>query len=159
MADHRTPFTLSDERQTLLDFLGYLRECVVRKAADLDEDTVRRPGVPSGTSLLGLIKHLTRVEVAWFQWVFAGLEITLPANDLTDADTPASVMEAYRRACRESDAICMAVADLDRLSARAGVAPEPMSLRWILVHMVEETARHAGHADILREQIDGATGR
>ncbi len=70
-----------------------------------------------------------------------------------------AAVTAYRRAIQTSNDIVGHCDDLDSLCAKAPVTPEPMSLRWVLVHMVEETARHAGHSDILREQIDGQTGR
>jgi hypothetical protein len=157
--DHRTPFTVAGEKQTLRDFLDYLRGAIVRKASELDEDSVRRSTVPSGTSLLGLVKHLTYVEVTWFQWSFAGIDVALPSGDLEPGDTGASVLDAYRDACRHANEIIDTNDDLDALCARRAPGYDPLSLRWILVHLVEETARHAGHADIIREQIDGATGR
>lgn len=159
MADRRAPFPNADERTTLVAFLDYLRDSVVLKAEGVDEETVRRPMVPSGTSLLGLVKHLTMVEVAWFQCTFAGREVAIPAVELEDGDTTESVIAGYRAACTMSNEIVNSCPDLDQRSARAETAPEPMSMRWLLVHMVEETSRHAGHADILREQTDGATGR
>lgn len=159
MPDRRTPFPNADERTTLVQFLDYLRDSVVLKAEGLDEEAVRRPMVDSGTSLLGLVKHLTMAEVAWFQWTFAGQEIAIPALELEDGDTLDSVVADYRAACAASNAVVEACTDVEQRAARPGTAPEEMSLRWVLVHMVEETARHAGHADILREQTDGSTGR
>lgn len=159
MADRRTPLNLVGERETLLEFLDYLRESVALKAAGLDEPSARRTTVPSGTSLLGLIKHLTSVEVLWFQFAFAGLDVDVPSDDATSADTVASALAAYRETCRANNVIVDDCRDLDQVCQRPLTTPEPLSLRWLLVHMVEETARHAGHADILREQIDGMTGR
>jgi len=121
--DRDNPFRRVGERETLVDVLDYRREGVVAKVVDLDVEAATRPAVPSGTSLLGLVKHLTWVEELWFNEV-------IRAQD-----------------------------DLDVRCVGTGVAPEPMTLRWVLVHMVEETARHAGHADIIREQYDGETGR
>ena len=142
-----------------MDFLDYLRESVIMKVNGLDEKAARRSGVPSGTSLLGLIKHLTTVEAVWFQFAFVGRDDTVPGDEIEPADTVTSAVAAYRHAIRTSNDIVDQCNDLDRLCARAPTTPEPLSLRWLLVHMVEETARHAGHADILREQIDGQTGR
>jgi uncharacterized damage-inducible protein DinB len=159
MPDRRTPFTSRDEKGTLVDFLDYLRDGVVIKCLGLSPDVARTPMVSSGTSLLGLVKHLAQVELFWFEHTFAGLDTPLPSGELEPGDDPVSVVAAYRIACQRSNSIVGAVDNLDRRCARAGVAPEPMSLRWVLVHMVEETARHAGHADILREEIDGQTGR
>jgi uncharacterized damage-inducible protein DinB len=159
MADRRTPFVNADERDTLLAFLDYLRESVIVKATGLDADAVRRRLVPSGTNLLGLVKHLTTSETYWFQRSFAGRDVTIPADSLDGADTTESVVSAYRDAIRRNNEIVATAPDLDALSAHHHGKEGPMSLRWVLVHMVEETARHAGHADILREQLDGQTGR
>jgi uncharacterized damage-inducible protein DinB len=157
--DHHTPWTLADEKETLVTFLDYLRGAVIRKASGLPAAAVRRPMVGSGTSLLGLIKHLTRVEIVWFQYAFAGADVRVPGDDLADDDDPQSVIGDYQAAVMVSNRIVAEASDLSRPAKRRAVAPEPMSLRWILVHMIEETGRHAGHADILREQIDGSVGR
>jgi uncharacterized damage-inducible protein DinB len=159
LSDHRTPFTVADEKRTLRDFLDYLRDAMTRKASGLTEDDARRSPVASGTSLLVLVKHLTFVETAWFQWSFAGLDVQLPSGDLQPEDTAESVLAAYRAAIQRNNEILDGFDDLDQRCVRKATAAEPMSLRWILVHMVEETARHAGHADIIREQIDGSIGR
>ncbi len=159
MADRRTPFVNAGERDTLVVFLDYLRDCVVAKLQGLDAVHARTSHVPTGTSILGLVKHLTFAEVAWFQYAFAGRDVTFPASELVPADDARSVVAAYRSATAISNEITAACDDLDRRSARLATAPEPMSLRWVLVHMIEETARHAGHADILRELTDGETGR
>lgn len=159
MPDRRTPFSIADEKQTLVDFLDYLRDSMVLKLVGLGEADARRPLVPSGTNLMWLVKHLTLVEVAWFQYSFAGKYVTVPTDDLIEGDTVSSVVTAYRAAIETSNKIVAGCSDLDQRCVRPGTAPEPMTLRWVLVHMVEETGRHAGHADILREQIDGDTGR
>jgi uncharacterized damage-inducible protein DinB len=119
--------------------------------------------VPSGTSLLGLVKHLAYVERWWFQEVWAGQPATYPFSETDpDADwriepdeTTEGVLGLYRGECARSREIVAAAPSLDE------VAHHPrrkLTRRWILVHMIEETARHNGHADILREQLDGATG-
>lgn len=159
MKDRRTPFVNTGERETLVAFLDYLREAVLVKASGLDDDALRRSLVPSGTCVLGLVKHLTMVEIVWFQWSFAGLDVSIPAQELEPGDTTESVVAGYREAIERNNAIVAAHPDLGELCVRKATAPEPMSLRWVLVHMVEETGRHAGHADILREQLDGQIGR
>ncbi len=146
MPDRRTPFDLAGEKETLLEFLDYLRESIILKVEDLDEEAARRSTVPSGTSLLGLVKHLTVVELTWFQLALAGIDTPFPAEAIGPSDTVASVLDAYRATVTANNAIVDAYNDLDRLCARALRTPEPLSLRWLLVHMVEETARHAGHA-------------
>jgi uncharacterized damage-inducible protein DinB len=158
MPDRRTPFLVSGERETLVEFLDYLRGSLIIKVTDLDETSARRSTVPSGTSLLGLIKHLTTVEVSWFQFSFAGTDVTVPADEILPADTVFGAVAAYRAAAQANNQIVLQ-SELDQLCVIAPTASERLSLRWVLVHMLEETARHAGHADIIREQIDGQTGR
>lgn len=159
MADRNAPRTSGEEREILVDFLDYLRESAVLKVVDVSEADARRAMVASGTSLLGIVKHLVRVEVVWFQFAFAGLDVGVPPDELSDEDGVDSIVESYRQAVRRSNEIVAACVDLSQLSRRAVRTPHPMPLRWILVHMIEETGRHAGHADIMREQIDGVTGR
>ena len=159
MADRRTPLRLNGEKETLLDFLDYFRGLVILKVDGLDEEAVRRSSVPTRTSLLGLIKHLTSVEAGWFHFAFAGQVDTVPGDEIDPSDTATTASSPTSDAIRTSNDIVRRCNDLDRLCARAVTTPEPLSLRWLLVHMVEKTARHAGHADILREQIDGQTGR
>jgi uncharacterized damage-inducible protein DinB len=159
MADRRTPFENVGEKAMLLQFLDYLRESAALKAEGLDDEQARWSPVPTGTSVLGLVKHLTMVEVAWFHWAFAGLDVRVPSGAVADGDTVALVVAEYRAACARANELVAEIDDLDTLSAREATAPQRMSLRWVLVHMIEETGRHAGHADIVREQIDGAVGR
>lgn len=138
----------------LLGLLDYLREAIAAKATGVPEPQVRTPGVPSGTNLLGLIKHLTYVE----RFYFLGEPITNMARTMrpTKRETVDGVLAGYRDAVARANEVVAACPDLTRpVPARPG-GP---SLRWVLAHMIEETGRHAGHADILREQIDGARGR
>jgi hypothetical protein len=159
--DHETPALAAGPGETLLAFLDYLREAVARKLDGLQEEEARRPLVPSGTSLLGLVKHLTVVESYWVERRFAGLETT-PVTQAPDAgfalapdDTVAGVLAAYRATVGRANAL-VAGRSLDTPLARGR---RGQTLTWVLVHLVEETARHAGHADILRELVDGAAGR
>ncbi|MGH2518782.1 MAG: DUF664 domain-containing protein, partial [Chloroflexota bacterium] len=123
------------------------------------EEEVRRALVPSRTTLMMLIKHLARVELRWFCINFAGQSIPeVPADPYpTETDTIPAVLAAYRAAAVQANA-AIAAGDINQRAARSR-GDDPPTLRWILIHMIEETARHAGHADILREQIDGAVGR
>jgi uncharacterized damage-inducible protein DinB len=159
--DLRPPSLNADEKTTLLAFLNYLRDAVAAKASGLSDQEVRMPGVPSGTSLLGLVKHLTAVELNWFVWAYAGADIMRWDDEAppTADETAESLLSAYREAVERCNEIIEACDDLDRPGARSLRETAPPSMRWVLVHMIEETARHAGHADILREQIDGAVGR
>ncbi|HEY9328824.1 MAG TPA: DinB family protein [Streptomyces sp.] len=159
--DLRPPGLNADEKTTLLTFLDYLRESVLAKAAGVSEPAVRTAGVPSGTSLLRLIKHLTATELNWFVWAYDGADGE-PWNDegvVSADDTASDLADAYRAAIVRANEVVLACTDLDRPGARSLRETPPPSMRWVLVHMIEETARHAGHADILREQIDGSTGR
>ncbi|MFI1193999.1 DinB family protein [Micromonospora sp. NPDC020750] len=153
-----------DERAVLESFLDFHRATVTRKLRGLSDADARRRLVPSLTTLAGLVKHLTLVERNWFPYLFAPEpgdvcptteEEAAASFILDDADTVRSLLAGYERACARSRAVA-ARFDLDH------VVPHPqlgeVSLRWILTHMVEETARHAGHADILRELTDGSTG-
>ena len=145
---------------SLLIFLGYLRGSVVRKVEDLTEDDARRQLVSSKTNLLGLVQHLTFAESYWFDHVFRGTDDPLSGRSMTVAEdrSVAEVIDDYRLQTDRSDLACQGMA-LDTRSAREDSTGETVTLRWILLHMIEETARHAGHADILREMIDGRTGR
>jgi uncharacterized damage-inducible protein DinB len=158
MPDRKTPYTVAGEKETLIDFLDYLRESIIIKATGLSEEDVRKRLVQSDTTLLWLVKHMVGVEMAWFQRSFMGRDVDIPDDAVTSEDTAESAITAYREAIRESDKIIAEHDDLDQLAA-APRKGNQQSLRWMLIHMVEETARHAGHADILREQIDGETGR
>lgn len=152
----------SDEKATLLAFLDYVRDAVIAKAQGLDDRRGRTPGVPSGTSVLGLVKHLTAAELYWFAWAFEGADVEHPdfGMDLAEKDSADGLLAAYRRAVERSNEIVERCDDLSHACARpAGKAAVVRSMRWVLVHMIEETARHAGHADILREQADGSVGR
>jgi hypothetical protein len=159
--DTRAPLIIGNERDTLVAFLDYLRESVIRKVTGLTGEQAMRPMVGSGTSLLWLVKHLTMVELSWFGACFAGREMPLPGEyeQVSDRDTVSMAIGTYREAIAQSNSIVAAAQSLDQLAARTRPAEPTRTLRWILVHMVEETGRHAGHADILREQIDGSIGR
>lgn len=139
------------------------RAAILWKIAGLTEEQLRTVLVPSGTTLLGLIKHLGAVEYGWFCESFGVATEPLPFDDedeeadlrIEEGETAESVLAFYERACAASDRV-IAANELDLVGRTYG--GEPVSLRWVLVHMIEETARHAGHIDILRELIDGKTG-
>jgi hypothetical protein len=155
------PFNDGGEADTVLAFLSFSRSCVLKKLDGLDEEQVRRRLVGSGTTLLGLVRHLTAVERYWFGYTVAGdRRHAEPGLDMTvPEDTPAGeVVAGYRAAIADSDAIVRAAGGLDVRTAQA-VNGEPRTLRWVVAHMTGETTRHAGHADILRELVDGVTGR
>jgi hypothetical protein len=143
-------------------FLDFQRATLLWKVSGLTEEELRRPMVPSGTCLLALVKHSAAVETSWFQTKFAGLDVPNtwspedPDGDwrLEPGETAESVIASYVDACAKSRAIVRGASWNDP-SKRAD---RQETLGWILCHMLEEISRHVGHADILREQIDGATG-
>jgi len=157
MPDQKPPYLAGDERAVLCALLQYQRDSVVRKVEGVDDAAARRPMVESGTSLVWLVKHLAYAETIWFVQRFAGEDVELPDATVHDDDTVDAAGDLYRSTCARVDAI-VAVASLDDLCVKAPDFP-PLDLRWVLAHLLEETARHAGHADILRELLDGETGR
>lgn len=150
--------TAPGEKPTLVGFLDYLRNAIMDKVADVPEPEVRTAGVPSGTSLLGLVKHLNAVERFYFlEEPITNMRRTFqPTRD----ETVASLLAGYRGTIAQVNQVIETWTDLTRPAPRPpGRGALPPSQRWVLVHMIEEVGRHAGHADILREQIDGAAGR
>jgi hypothetical protein len=157
VSDAKPPGIAADEKTTLRGFLDYLRYSVATKVDGAPEPQVRTPGVPSGTSLLGLLKHLTAVE----RFYFLGEDVRSWAATMKPAaaDTVDDALARYRTATAQANEVIERHADLNDLAPQAPGRRSAPTMRWVLVHMIEETARHAGHMDILREQIDGATGR
>ncbi|MFI1485450.1 DinB family protein [Streptomyces sp. NPDC020747] len=155
--DTGPPLTGADEKATLRGFLDHLRDSVADKVAGVPEPQVRTGQVPSGTSLLGLAKHLAFVERFYFLGEDVGRWSTTmrPSTE----DTVDSVLADYRKTVERANQVIDACPDLALPSPRPPRRGQAPSMRWVLVHMIEETGRHAGHADILREQIDGSTGR
>lgn len=154
-----------DERETLEGALDWLRAVVEGKVQGLTPTQARKIMTPTGLGLLGVIKHLGWVERAWFREVFAGEEVESIDSEGDNSaefavgpdDTVESILAFYRDEVERARQIA-AGPSLGTLSARTTTFGERVSLRWILVHMVEETARHAGHMDLMREAIDGRTG-
>ncbi|MGC4804263.1 DinB family protein [Micromonospora sp. DT233] len=153
-----------DERAVLNSFLDFHRDIVARKLRGLSDAAARRRLVPSATTLAGLVKHLTLVERNWFPRLLAPRpddvyetteEAAAASFALDDADTVQSLLADYEQACALSRDLA-ARFDLDHVVPHEQLGE--VSLRWILTHLIEETARHAGHADILRELTDGSTG-
>jgi hypothetical protein len=158
----------ADELTMLTAMLDWYRDGVRLKVADLTHEQANRVMVHSGTTISGLVKHLALDEDAWFTYRFADGGSPPPWDtaplDVDDDwdfhsakdDTVDEVLALYAAACDRSRAVTAAVTgDLD---TPAAVEWADFTLRWVLVHMLEETARHMGHIDILRELIDGRTG-
>ncbi|MGZ0149696.1 DinB family protein [Kribbella sp. WER1] len=152
------------EREVLEAFLESHRQVAVEKLRGLSEQDARRRLVPSATTPIGLVKHLTGVERNWFQHIVAGQPRAEIAGEsaggpdsweIADDETVDGIIAAFDEACAASRRIAGGLALDDAV-------PHPrdgeVSLRWVYVHLIREHARHDGHADILREQIDGVTG-
>jgi uncharacterized damage-inducible protein DinB len=159
------PPYVAGERAMLESWLEYHRATLAWKCEGLDDAQLRERAVPpSPLSLLGLVRHMADVERNWFRRVLGGEDVPGiywtdgdPDGDFNDVDT-AEVQEAFatwRSECEHARRNAAAADSLDVTGQRRG---EAVTLRWILVHMVEEYARHNGHADFLRERIDGAVG-
>jgi uncharacterized damage-inducible protein DinB len=152
----------SGERQVLETFLDLYRDILMRKLSGLSDEQIRQRHVPSRTTLGGLAKHLAAVEQDWFKAVLAGRSEDDPGAPspghgwtLSSSDTAETLLAGYEQACADSRRAAAGLS-LDHCVQHPRLGQ--VSLRWIYVHMIEESARHVGHADILREQTDGATG-
>lgn len=158
-------------KEILHDYLSTARKALLWKLDGLSEYDVRRPLTPTGTNLLGLVKHLAVVELSYFGDTFGRPHGEPPPWDEADEDEPNIDMFASADETREQilslygRAAAFADATIEELSLDdTGDVPwwpddvNPVTLHWIIVHMIAETNRHAGHADILREQLDGAAG-
>jgi hypothetical protein len=163
LVPRQRPPEAGGERETLTGLLDFLRATVVHKVAALiDEQAFSRPVRASRLTPGGLVKHLTGVERFWFSIDFAGLDVPWPWHDedphgnfrILPGDTLGEIVAGYVAECgrsREAIAGCA----LDDLARGEG---NTFNLRYALAHMIEETARHCGHLDLLRESIDGQTG-
>ena len=154
------------EREQLEAWLDYHRQTLLAKCAGLTGEQLATASVPpSNLTLLGLVRHMAEVERAWFRRRLAGqadLGYVYCSDEFPDGDfdltAPAGAEAdflAFDAECRLADAAAAGRSLDDTFRSRSGT---PMDLRWIYLHMIEEYARHNGHADVLREQIDGVTG-
>ena len=158
------------ERETVIAFLDYYRELLIDKASGLTDSQLHTTLDPSTLTLGGLINHMALVEDDWFTSDFAGKDLSEPwASAPWDEDRDwefnsavsvptTELFDRYRAAIDRSNYVVSQVKDLGDVSAKANREGEKWSMRWILVHMIEETARHCGHADLIREFIDGSVG-
>jgi uncharacterized damage-inducible protein DinB len=165
------PPTMGDEREALIGFLRWQRETLELKCSGLSaEQLAHRSVEPSTMSLLGLLRHMADVERGWFRWFMAGEDIPdrFSSEDEPDGDFDGAVpdpngveeaWEAWRAEVAWADEFVMDHPDLDAPGKRKDRWTGEMSLRWVLVHMIEEYARHNGHADLLLERIDGRVGQ
>ncbi|KJS56983.1 DinB family protein [Streptomyces rubellomurinus] len=157
------PYT-GEEKESLHTALDRHRDVVVWKVQGLDDEQLRRPMTPSGTSLLGLVKHLGGAELWWFRETFGRetgpMPFDIEADETSDMrvephESTADILAFYARARAAADEV---IRELDLDATGTSYSGTTVSLRWVLIHMATETARHAGHLDILRELADGATG-
>ena len=167
--DRARPAQDAGEREMLTGWLEHHRGILIWKCEDLTAEQLRRRAVPpSSLSLLGLVRHMAEVERGGFRQVCLGEDVPdlydrtadedADFNDVDRAD-PAEAFTALERECAASRRVVAQAQTLDvlskQMSRRTG---QPWSLRWIVTHMIEEYARHNGHADLLRERVDGSTG-
>jgi uncharacterized damage-inducible protein DinB len=162
-----SPPIVADERDMLIGWLDFHRATLALKCDGLSDEQLRERSVqPSSLSLLGLVRHMADVERGWFRQTFADEDVPdlYYREDDRDADfnhvATADVAESFQiwsTECEVARQIVAAEPSFDTLAKRQ-VRGDLMSLRWIMVHMIEEYARHNGHADLLRERIDGVTG-
>lgn len=152
---------LTDERSALRAFLTRQRELVVWKLADCEAAVLQEARTPGGMTALGVVQHLTDVERSWWRDDMLGepgLSFGWSTDDpdgefrVPSTATTAAVLAAYQSECRTCDA-AIAELPLERAGVNTGA-----TVRWVYLHLLEETARHLGHLDLLRELADGATG-
>lgn len=158
-----------NEREGLVDFLEYQRQVLRRKVDGLSAEDLGRTAAASSLTLGGLIRHLTFVENFWFLDRVAGEAMPAPWTDVdwkADPDwdftsaadaSPVELIDSFEAACAASRAVLEGIDDLDAPLSRKHHG-QRLNVRWVLIHMIEEYARHAGHADLLRESIDGSVG-
>ena len=164
--DRHEPPNFGTERELLETFLDYYRGTLLVKCAGLSDEQLRqRAAEPSTLSLLGLVRHMTNVEQNWFQRIFLNRDVDFVYSGARNRDAEFhdvasasgdQVEEEYLRVCEESRSIGRSH-DLEQFAAIEDER-DHVTLRWIYLHLIEEYARHCGHADLLRERIDGVTG-
>ena len=163
--DRREPPLAAPERDMLAAWLDFHRDTLAVKCAGLTDGQLRQRAVPPASlSLLGLVRHMAEGEHQWFTLVLGGEQAPWPyyTDDNLDADFDevdsadvAEVFATWQAECASARALVAAAPSLDVTGRQDG---REFSLRWIMVHMIEEYARHNGHADLLRERLDGSTG-
>lgn len=154
------PESAQDEREAVVAWLDFLRRSLLGKLDGLDERQAR--WTPDGklTSILGIVNHLTHVEWRWIDGAFGGAETSRSEDEFHPAAevTVEQVVTRYRNRARATNDVFRSVHSLGVPCAHPTAAQRGLDLRWVALHLIEETARHAGHADATRELLDGATG-
>jgi uncharacterized damage-inducible protein DinB len=163
-------YTQAAEREMLAHYLAYQRETILLKTEGLTKDQMAQKLPTSALTLAGILYHLALVEESWMEVRFLGLPEREDWEGVdwdsdpdwefrtATAKEPEELRRRYRDACNRSRQAAAKASTLDELSAAKSEDDERFSLRWVLLHLIEETARHAGHADLLREAIDGTVG-
>ena len=165
---HTDPPIIADEREMLVSWLEFHRALLLKKCAGLTAEQLKeRSSPPSNLSLLGLVRHMSDVERGWFRQLFSAENVPdlyyTEANpdadfvEIADADA-AQEFETFAAECEAARQIVAAAPSFDALAKKKSRRGSIISLRWIVTHMIEEYARHKGHADLIRERIDGAVG-
>jgi uncharacterized damage-inducible protein DinB len=161
---------VTDERDALLAYLAHERDMLRTTAYGLTDEQARLTPTPSALSIGGLIKHVAQVEAAWIDDVLQRPPSAVDGADdaegfrLGPDETLEGALAAYAEVAAETERVIASIADLGQAVPVPKDVPwfpkdvEAWSVRWVLLHLIQETARHAGHADIVREAIDGATG-
>jgi uncharacterized damage-inducible protein DinB len=164
------PDTRATERDALAQYLDHQRETILLKAEGLNQEQLAQPIPTSALTLAGILYHLALNEESWMEVRFQGLperEDWVGVDWDADPDwefrtattmDPDELRKRYRSACDRSRQVAAQAGSLDQMSVFKGENDWQFSLRWVLLHLIEETARHAGHADLLREAIDGTVG-
>ena len=162
--------TATSERESLGQYLDYQRETILLKTEGLTKEQLGQRIPTSSLTLAGILYHLALNEEGWFEVDFLGHE---PREDFQgidwDADPdyefrtalekePDWLRRRYRDACNRARQVTATAGSMDDLSVSTRIGGKPYTLRWLMMHLIEETARHAGHADLLREAIDGTVG-
>jgi uncharacterized damage-inducible protein DinB len=152
------PFGGGDERDLLLAWLTYLRGAVLRKLDGLSDDQARWRPEGKLISLLGVVNHLTHVEWRWIDGGFFGAEVSRSEEEFHPGPelTVSAARAAYLERASSTEVAVRSIGSIDTPCARR--SKKGTDLRWVLLHLINETARHAGHADVVRELLDGTTG-
>jgi uncharacterized damage-inducible protein DinB len=166
-AEHKPDKQLTDPKELLLGYLDYFRSAIDRKLAGLSDHELRTSRLPSGWTPLELLKHLVYMEQRWLRWGFLAEQVSEPWGDEQDGrwhvrpeETVVELVAAMHDGGRRTRQIAAdaGLGDLAALGGRFSADNRPPTLAWILAHVFEEYARHAGHLDVVRELADGATG-
>ena len=161
----RYPSSAGTEQELLESHLQFARDTLIRKATGLSHELGRKRLGKTATSVLGIVKHMVDVEKGWFQGHFRGEDVQFTSSpespdgdfEIEPHETSEHLLNQYREVCQRSREIC-AQHKPDDLSVKTRRDGTNTSLRWIYLHMIDETARHNGHLDIYRELLDGQTG-